>query len=208
VIENHVNNTMLRWLARRSAGGAPRALQGYRHVATLPPTLHATRDKAERVLDAAAAGGSPLAQPATVHAWVVSARRQKTRTFLELTDGTLAGGATLQAVAQSDNTRDITPGMALRVHGTMRAGRGTRRSQRVEMHVDDVDVLADCNLATYPLANVMQRDAHAQSTATDIVRRESHWKARTPHFAAVARTRARVEHAMSRWFMVRIRRGN
>ena len=56
-----MNNTMLRWLARRSAGGAPRALQGYRHVATLPPTLHATRDKAERVLDAAAAGGSPLA---------------------------------------------------------------------------------------------------------------------------------------------------
>lgn len=179
--------------------GVPRAL-GVRALsapAAMPSTLAALRREAERVLDE----GRELTQPpVTAHGWVVSARRQKTRTFLELNDGTLGGDATLQVVLHGD-VRDVAPGQAVCLHGAMKRGRGQRRSQRVELHADRVDVLADSDLATYPLANVMQRHAQPHDSAiVDIVRRESHLKARTPRFAAIARTRARMELAIAAWF--------
>ena len=182
-----------RWAALRRA---PRvcAVRAMHH--TLRPTL------SKLVHDAEAAADASLDRPVEADAWVASMRRQKTRTFLELTDGTLGGGATLQAMITGD-APGITPGAALHLAGRMRAGRGKKQSQQVEMHVDDVQVLADSELATYPLAHLMHRaddrDAiHEQ--AADIVRRESHWKARTAHYGALSRTRARMERAMDAWF--------
>ena len=168
--------------------------------ARLPPTLHVLRRDAELAL----ASNKSLASDVTAYGWIVSVRRHKTRTFLELTDGTMGGGATMQVVLSGD-IRELTPGQAIQLHGQMKAGRGRSASQRVEIQADHVAVLAPTDLATYPLANMMQgnhatsaaTDALTHTTATDIVRRESHFKARTPQFAALQRTRARMEHALS-----------
>ena len=170
--------------------------------ARLPPTLHVLRRDAELSL----ASNKSLASDVTAYGWIVSVRRHKTRTFLELTDGTMGGGATMQVVLSGD-IRELTPGQAIQLHGQMKAGRGRSASQRVEIQADHVAVLAPTDLATYPLANMMQgnhatsaaTDALTHTTATDIVRRESHFKARTPQFAALQRTRARMEHAMGAW---------
>lgn len=181
----------------RACWAVPRAgVRGLSVAAAMPPTLAALRSEAERALDSGDAPGRPV----TAHGWVVSARRQKTRTFLEINDGTLGGDATLQVVLQGD-VRDVTPGQAVCLRGAMQPGRGQKRSQRVELQADHMDVLADSDLATYPLASAMQRHAQSNdSTIAEIVRRESHFKARTPRFAAMARTRARMELAMATWF--------
>lgn len=161
-----------------------------------PPTLQALRTAAEADLET----GRPLADEVVAHGWVVSARHQKKRTFLELTDGTLGGASTWQVVLLHDGTDapPVTPGQAIKVAGAIRPGRGQRADQRVELHATGIEILAPCDLATYPLANVMTR-AH-DTTATEIVRREPHFKARTAHFGAVSRTRARIELAMAQWF--------
>lgn len=141
-------------------------------------------------------------EPIEADAWVATMRRQKTRTFLELTDGTLGGGSTLQAMLTGD-APGIAPGAAVHLAGRMRAGRGKKQTQQVEMHVDAYNVLADSELATYPLAHLMHRTESGESVhtqAADIVRRESHLKARTAHYGALSRTRARMERAMDAWF--------
>lgn len=103
----------------------------------------------------------------------------------------------MQVVLPGD-VRDLTPGQAVQLDGCMAAGRGRMANQRVEMHADRVDVIAPTDLATYPLANVMH-STKPDPIATDIVRQVPHFKARTPHFASVQRTRARMEHAISAW---------
>ncbi|WFD30066.1 asparagine--tRNA ligase [Malassezia sp. CBS 17886] len=181
----------------------------------LPPTLAATMHDAEARLAAGAAGapsgtahgaaGAPHAAApgadatTAVSAWISSLRRQKQRTFVELTDGTLGGDTTLQAVFHTD-ARDLAPGTAVRVRGAMVPGRAKKAGQRVELQVDSYDVLATSDAATYPLANVMQRGGSPREAAADVVRHKPHWKPRTAHYAAIARTRSRVEHAMGAWF--------
>ena len=160
---------------------------------SLPPTLHVLRRDAETKL----ASLQDMDAPVTAHGWIVSVRRHKTRTFVELTDGTLGGAATLQVVLPGE-ARELTPGQAVRLSGRMAAGRGRTSSQRVEMHAEDVHVLASTDLATYPLANVMH-STKPDSVAADIVRQVSHFKARTLHFGAIQRTRTRMELAMAAW---------
>jgi len=167
-------------------------------LSALPPTLDAVLQRALTLLET---HGQELHEPVCACAWVATARRQKTRTFLELTDGTLGGGATLQAVYVGE-ARDVVPGAAVRLHGHMRAGRGRKAGQRVELQVDSYEVLAPSDPATYPLANLMHRtaDADAAAAATEVVRHAPHWKARTAHHGAVARTRSRVESALAAYF--------
>ena len=160
---------------------------------SLPPTLHVLRRDAETKL----ASLQDMDAPVTAHGWIVSVRRHKTRTFVELTDGTLGGAATLQVVLPGE-ARELTPGQAVQLSGRMAAGRGRTSSQRVEMHAEDVHVLASTDLATYPLANVMH-STKPDSVAADIVRQASHFKARTLHFGAIQRTRTRMELAMAVW---------
>lgn len=184
---------MLRW-----AAVAVRPKRQARALHALAPSLSKLVHDAE----ASAKKDAALDQPVKADAWVATMRRQKTRTFLELTDGTMGGGATLQAMLTGD-APGIAPGIAVHLQGRMKAGRGKKQSQQVEMHVDAYDILAESELATYPLAHLMHRaesgDAvHAQ--AADIVRRESHFKARTAHYGALSRTRARMERAMDAWF--------
>ncbi|WFC97578.1 asparagine--tRNA ligase [Malassezia yamatoensis] len=135
-------------------------------------------------------------------AWVASTRRQKKRTFLELTDGTLGGSATLQAIIMG-NAPGVNPGVALRMSGLMRPGRGKRQDQKVELHIDDFHVLASTDLATYPLAQFMHRtdgEDTIHEQAAEIVRRESHLKPRTVLYGALSRIRTQLELAMEIWF--------
>lgn len=180
---------------------ALRALSGPPTVRRLHHALHPTLSRVVYEAEAAAAANPALDQRVEAHAWVASMRRQKTRTFLELTDGTLGGGKTVQAMVVGE-VPGLAPGVAVRLEGRMRAGRGTKATQQVEMHVDAYDVLAESALATYPLAHLMhgQGSQGSQAQAADIVRRESHLKARTAHYGALSRTRSRMEHAMGTWF--------
>lgn len=179
--------------AARRRPGAPSVRFVHRAMA---PTLSKIVHEAEAAADAS------LDRPVEANAWVASMRRQKTRTFLELTDGTMGGGATLQAMLTGESS-GIAPGVALRLTGHMRPGRGKKQSQQVELHVNEYQVLADSELATYPLAHLMNlsdRGDAVHEQAADIVRRESHFKARTAHYGALSRTRARMERAMDAWF--------
>lgn len=167
-------------------------------IPRLPSTINAL------VSDALARGVAQASADETepvcaVHGWVISARRQKTRTFLELTDGTLGGGATLQAVLSADG-REIAPGTAVRLSGRIRPGRGRKQGQLIELHVDSFDILGPSDPATYPLAGSMHRGADAGQAAIDVARRESHWKPRTAQFQAIARTRSRIETGVAQWF--------
>ncbi|PKI84972.1 asparagine--tRNA ligase [Malassezia vespertilionis] len=161
---------------------------------TLNHILYEMRHAAEK--------NQALDAPVQVHGWIASMRKQKTRNFMELSDGTLGGSMTLQAMLVGD-AEGLAPGVAVRLHGRMRPGRGTKKDQSIEMHVDTYTVLAPNDLATYPLAHLMNRSDRgdpAHFAAAEIVRRESHWKPRTARYGAVSRTRSRMESAMGAWF--------
>ncbi|KIS67512.1 uncharacterized protein UMAG_04607 [Mycosarcoma maydis] len=144
-----------------------------------------------------------------VKGWLRSTRKQKSITFLELSDGSLSGSRSLQAVVRSskdsptsdmDRLAGLTVGTALRLTGHLRPGRGTKIGQEIELDASSVQVLSNCDL-TYPLAAVqMQHNSTAIEqggySATLAERRNPHLLGRLPRYAAVARTRSRLEHAM------------
>ncbi|WFD33776.1 3-hydroxyisobutyryl-CoA hydrolase [Malassezia cuniculi] len=190
-----IGHVCMRTVSSGGAAGATGAAGAF-VASSLPPTINAI------VRDALARGvaDQPEAEtPTEVHGWVISARRQKTRTFLELTDGTVGGGATLQAVMSSE-FRDIPPGTAVRLVGRLRPGRGKKQGQMIELHVDSAHVLGPSDPATYPLAGTLSRGADAGQAAVDVARRESHWKPRIAQFQAIARTRSRIELGIAQWF--------
>ncbi|SPO31094.1 related to Asparaginyl-tRNA synthetase [Ustilago trichophora] len=146
----------------------------------------------------------------SVTGWLRSTRKQKSITFLELSDGSLPGPLSLQAVVRSskdspsseiDRLAGLTVGTALRLTGHLQPGRGTKKGQAVELDVTSVEVVSHCDL-TYPLAAVqMQHNSTAVEetgySASLAERRHPHLLGRLPRYASVARTRQRLEEGMS-----------
>ncbi|SPO30647.1 related to Asparaginyl-tRNA synthetase [Ustilago trichophora] len=150
--------------------------------------------------------------PVSVTGWLRSTRKQKSITFLELSDGSLPGPISLQAVIRSskdspsseiDRLAGLTVGTALRLTGHLKPGRGTKKGQAIELDATSVEVLSRCDL-TYPLAAVqMQHNSTAVEengySASLSERRNPHLLGRLPRYAAVARTRQRLEEGMSNY---------
>ena len=152
----------------------------------------------------------PVPVPVSVKGWLRSTRKQKSITFLEVSDGSLGGSRSLQAVIRSskdspssdiDRLAGLTVGTALRLTGHLKPGRGSKRGQEIELEVSSVQVLSHCDLS-YPLAAVqMQHNSTAVEgggySASLAERRNPHLLGRLPRSAAVARTRQRLEDGMS-----------
>lgn len=148
--------------------------------------------------------------PVQVTGWLRSTRKQKSVTFLELSDGSLNGSLALQAVVRSskdspsseiDRLAGLTVGTALRLSGHLKPGRGIKRGQEVELDATSIEVLSHCDL-TYPLAAVqMQQNSTAVEdtgyAASLAERRNPHLLGRLPRYAAVTRTRQRLEQGMA-----------
>lgn len=156
------------------------------------------------------ASGTTAPIPVEVRGWLRSTRKQKSVTFLELSDGSLSGSKALQAVVKSsketpssdiDRLAGLTVGTALSLSGQLKPGRGTKAGQEVELDAHTVKILSTCDL-TYPLAAVtMQHNSTAVESsgyaASLAERRNPHLLGRLPRYAAIARTRQRLESGMA-----------
>ncbi|GAK66465.1 uncharacterized protein PAN0_013d4687 [Moesziomyces antarcticus] len=141
--------------------------------------------------------------PVRVEGWLRSTRKQKAITFLEVTDGSLAGARSLQAVVRSHpDTAGLTVGTAVRLVGDLKRGRGSKPGQEVELDAHTVEMLARSD-PTYPLATLTHKVEQAAYAASLAERRNPHLLGRLPRYAAVARTRDRVERGMAAYLATR-----
>ncbi|GAC94798.1 asparagine-tRNA ligase [Pseudozyma hubeiensis SY62] len=177
-------------------------------AAVVPESLDQLLSRAHQTFQS----GSTDPIPVDVKAWLRSTRKQKSITFLELSDGSLPGSRSLQAVVRStkdspdtliDRLAGLTVGTAVRLTGTLKPGRGSKKGQEVELDASSVQVLSNCDL-TYPLAAVqMQHNSTAVEqggySASLAERRNPHLLGRLPRYAAIARTRERLERGMSKF---------
>ncbi|TKY88935.1 hypothetical protein EX895_002176 [Sporisorium graminicola] len=174
----------------------------------VPESLEQLLSRVQRTFQS----GSSDPVPVDVKGWLRSTRKQKSITFLELSDGSLSGSRSLQAVVRSskdspsseiDRLAGLTVGTALHLTGHLKPGRGTKRGQEVELDATAVEVLSNCDLS-YPLAAVqMQHNSTAVEqggySASLSERRNPHLLGRLPRYAAVARTRQRLEQGMGEY---------
>ncbi|PWY98070.1 asparaginyl-tRNA synthetase [Testicularia cyperi] len=191
-------------------GFSTSVLRGTRSAGTqLPETLGQTLARAQSAFES----GSTDPISVTVRAWLRSTRKQKSVIFLEVSDGTLQGSRALQAVVKSskdssgvemDRVAGLTVGSAVSLSGQLRPGRGSKKGQEVELAVEHIDVISGCDL-TYPIAAATMQQ---QSTAVEeggysaslAERRNPHLLGRLPRYAAVLRTRQRLEEGMAAYF--------
>uniref|UniRef100_V5GSD9 asparagine--tRNA ligase n=2 Tax=Kalmanozyma brasiliensis (strain GHG001) TaxID=1365824 RepID=V5GSD9_KALBG len=173
----------------------------------VPESLNQLLSRAQHTFETSS---SPI--PVNVTGWLRSTRKQKSITFLELSDGSLPGSRSLQAIVRSsasspssdiDRLAGLTVGTALRLTGHLKPGRGTKAGQSIELDTSSVKILSHCDV-TYPLAAVqMQHNSTAVEssgyTASLAERRNPHLLGRLPRYAAIARTRQRLEEGMSNW---------
>lgn len=189
-----------------STTAARRAASASSSAVVVPESLEQLLSRVQNAFQS----GDSQPVPVEVKGWLRSTRKQKSITFLELSDGSLSGSRSLQAVVRSskdspsseiDRLAGLTVGTALRLAGHLKPGRGTKRGQEVELDATSVEVLSNCDLS-YPLAAVqMQHNSTAVEqdgySATLSERRNPHLLGRLPRYAAVARTRQRLEQGMS-----------
>lgn len=172
----------------------------------MPESLSQLLARAQTTFDSGAT--DPI--PVSVTGWLRSTRKQKSLTFLELSDGSLPGSRSLQAIVRSckdspstdiDRLAGLTVGTALRLTGTLHPGRGTKRGQEVELSTTSIEALSPCD-PSYPLAAVTMQHSHTAVqdsgySASLSERRNPHLLGRLPRFAAVAKTRHRLEQGIS-----------
>ena len=134
--------------------------------------------------------------PLVVRGWVRTCRAQKTRAFLELTDGSSATG--LQVLIEPE-----TPGFDLVSSGKTPTGASVKcegelvacppgARQPFELRARSVSVIGDCDAATYPL----QKKKHT----LEFLRENAHLRPRTKTVGAVLRVRGCLSRATHDFF--------
>lgn len=138
--------------------------------------------------------------PTTIQATVKSLRVHSKVSFLNLSDGSLGGDSTLQAVLKNTvalheaQGKALTPGAAVRLTGQLQASKG--RSQALEFVVTSGSVVAGCDAKRHPFMSMAASGAEPSNT---LARRHAHLRSQIPSFAATLRLRARMEAGMSAW---------
>ncbi len=134
----------------------------------------------------------------TVAGWVRTRRDSKQGfSFVELNDGSCM--ANLQLVMEGAvpnyeaSVKRLTTGASLKATGELKASPGTK--QRVELHVETLEVLGDADAAKYPL----QKKGHS----FEFLREIAHLRPRTNTFGAIARVRNCVSYSIHRFFQER-----
>lgn len=124
-----------------------------------------------------------------VKGWVRSFRNNQ---FVALNDGSCMGN--LQVVitdADEKLLKSITPGASLDVKGTVIASLG--KGQKVELKVDDITLLGECDPEKYPL-QLKNRPS------LEYLRDIAHLRFRTNTFSAVFRVRHALAYAIHKFF--------
>ncbi|HUU80087.1 MAG TPA: asparagine--tRNA ligase [Acidobacteriota bacterium] len=134
----------------------------------------------------------------TVMGWVRTRRDSKGGfSFIEVNDGSCLRGLQVVADKNLDNYRDevlrLQTGCAIKAVGTLVASLG--KGQSVELKAEQIDVFGWTDPATYPL----QKKRHS----FEFLRTMAHLRPRTNTFAAVARMRNVVSHAIHTFFQKR-----
>lgn len=143
------------------------------------------RTKVKDILESGKTGYS-----VTVKGWVRTFRSNR---FIALNDG--SSQHNLQAVVDFEKydpalLKRITTGAAISIRGEIVASRGA--GQRVELQVQSLDVLGDCDPEKYPL----QPKKHS----LEFLREIAHLRFRTNTFGAVFRIRHALAFAIHRFF--------
>lgn len=137
----------------------------------------------------------PLDRQVLIQGWIRTVRRQKTRAFLEINDGsTLAG---IQAVVELDGDTPLTDrleslhtGCSVALTGVLKLS--PAREQPLELKVREIELLGPCDPTAYPL----QKKHHS----LEFLRTIGHLRPRTNTHSALARVRNELAMAVHRYF--------
>lgn len=137
----------------------------------------------------------------TITAWVRNIRKLRTRTFIDVTDGTLPGHHILEAVLSAEIREDLQSngqlrkGSALRLQGTFHR---QDRSTRDQLVVTQASIVAPNESETHPIfnSNVINR-ADPPPNLVEVFRKNAHLRITHPRYASILRIRAALEAAMA-----------
>lgn len=129
-------------------------------------------------------------QEVVVYGWVRTFRANR---FIALNDGSTL--TSIQCVVDFENTNEetlkrITTSAALKIKGVLVASQGS--GQAVEIQVQNIEVLGDCNAEQYPI----QPKKHSM----EFLRANAHLRVRTNTFSAVMRVRSALAFAVHQFF--------
>lgn len=130
----------------------------------------------------------------SIGGWIRSFRASKNVSFIALNDGSAAG--VLQAVINPDvpgyaeAQPNLSTGASVRLHGKL--VESPAKGQRVELHVDKLELLGRSDPETYPL----QKKGHT----LEFLRSIAHLRSRSNTFGAVFRIRHQLAAATHRFF--------
>ncbi len=150
----------------------------------------------ERTTVAALLHDGEIGSRVRVQGWVRTRRDSKGVSFVEVNDGSCL--KSLQAVVKPDGLprctlSRVTTGASVDVVGTLVESPG--KGQRVELDVETLAVVGDCDPRSYPL----QKKGHS----FEFLRSISHLRARTNSLGAVFRVRSAASAAVHRFFLDR-----
>lgn len=134
--------------------------------------------------------GEHLLQEITIKGWVRTFRANR---FIALNDGSTINN--IQCVVDFENTDEailkrITTGAAVSITGTLTESQG--KGQKVEIQVNDLEILGDSDPETYPI----QPKKHS----FEFLRENAHLRTRTNTFSAVMRLRSSLSFAIHQYF--------
>ncbi|MDG3583096.1 asparagine--tRNA ligase [Galbibacter pacificus] len=134
--------------------------------------------------------GEKLLQEVKVKGWIRTFRSNR---FIALNDGSTINN--IQCVVDFENTpenvlKQINTGAAVTISGTLIESQG--KGQRVEIQVQDIEILGIANPEEYPI----QPKKHS----LEFLREKAHLRVRTSTFSAVMRVRSALSFAVHQYF--------
>ncbi|CAO1621990.1 unnamed protein product [Sympodiomycopsis kandeliae] len=136
--------------------------------------------------------------PVTLTGWIRVIRAHSRVVFFEVTDGSLPGSDTLQAVLtpKSAIEKIMTDdqwkvGAAVRLTGHLKDH--SKHADKQEFLITHGQIVGPNDPDTHPILN-------ASADALEVFRQNAHLRPRHPVYASILRTRSRLESGMSQWF--------
>lgn len=130
----------------------------------------------------------PLQQKIMLQGWVHAVRKQKSITFINVSDGSCLD--TLQVVDENSNKKPSC-GSAVLVTGTL--VNSTHEKQEVELKCETLTIVGDCDGAKYPFSANQDRSIKHS-------RKHLHFRPRLKSFGALLRIRSAATFAIHRFF--------
>ena len=132
----------------------------------------------------------PDSQSVTLKGWVKTFRSNR---FISLNDG--SSPESIQCVVDFEKTdpkilQKINSGASLEIKGILKKSLG--RGQDIEVDVNNVKILGECDIETYPI----QPKRHS----LEFLRENAHLRARTNTFSSIMRIRSNISFSIHKFF--------